>query len=59
MKKLKSNVEGQNWKQKKQERYKKEKIKRMGTIFNIKTKQNQMKIDETRKKNKQSKTKKD
>jgi hypothetical protein len=59
MKKLKSNVEGQNWKQKKQERYKKETIKRMGTIFNIKTKQNQMKIDETRKKNKQSKTKKD
>ena len=50
MKKLKSNVEGQNWKQKKQERYKKEKIKRMGTIFNIKTKQNQMKIDETGKK---------
>jgi hypothetical protein len=36
MKKLKSNVEGQNWKQKKQERYKKETIKRMGTIFNIK-----------------------
>jgi hypothetical protein len=29
----------------------------MGTIFNIKTKQNQMKIDETGKKN--SKTKKD
>jgi hypothetical protein len=57
MKKLKSNVEGQNWKQKKQERYKKEKIKRMGTIFNIKTKQNQMKIDEIGKKN--SKTKKD
>jgi hypothetical protein len=57
MKNLKSNVEGQNWKQKKQERYKKEKIKRMGTIFNIKTKQNQMKIDEIGKKN--SKTKKD
>jgi hypothetical protein len=34
-------------------------IKRMNTIFNIKTKQNQMEIDETRKKkSKQRKTKK-
>jgi dolichyl-phosphate-mannose--protein O-mannosyl transferase len=47
---MESSVEGQNWKQKKREIYKKETIKRMSTIFNIKTKQNQMKIDKTRRK---------
>jgi len=56
---MESNVERQNWKQKKQEIYKKETIKRMSTIFHIKTKQNQMKIDKTRRKKNNPKLKKD
>ena len=51
-KKMKQNVEGQNWKKKitKNMIKKKTTIKRINIVFDIKTKQNQIKMDKIKKK---------
>jgi hypothetical protein len=45
-KEMKWNIEDQNWKKKNQEKDKKTTIKKMSNLFDIKTKQNQIKKDE-------------
>jgi len=50
-KKMKQNVEGQNWKKKiTKNMIKKTTIKRINIVFDIKTKQNQIKMDKIKKK---------